>query len=255
MRFTDFYRMTTPGSSACYPSDVINIGNGTAQKKEYRSIKERGPSFYTFREGGSEKRRPWSNLLTIEYLVVSYTPLESRSRFLVILRVGGSSFSTFGGWGYRNRRLWSSSLISEVPVVSYTSQVEIAVSSYLQVISRGPSFFGCWALGLRFLPTRVMSADISMIFLGPLSLRREIRRVINKTQAVPLRAAIYVSTKTKSARINGSRLIIYLLSLLTLEVRKLLLTPADVTHLSRRSAISLSSHSYKESFSSAPYKS
>ena len=73
--------MTTPGSCASYPSDVINIGNGTAQKKEYRSIKERGSSFYTFREGGCKKRRPWSNLLTIEYLVVSYAPLVSRSRF------------------------------------------------------------------------------------------------------------------------------------------------------------------------------
>ena len=128
--------MTTPGSIACYPSDMINIGNGTAQKKEYRSIKERGSSFYTLREGGCKKRRPWSNLLTVEYLVVSYTPLVSRSRFKPFSSDfeggGGSSFSTFGGgWGYRNRRLWSSSLISEAPVVSYTSQVEIAVSSYL----------------------------------------------------------------------------------------------------------------------------
>ena len=60
-----------------------------------------------------------------------------------------------------------------------------------------------------------MSADISIIFLGPF-IRREIRRVLNKTQTVPFIAAINVSAKTKSARINGSRLIIYLLSLLTL---------------------------------------
>ena len=85
--------MTTPGSSACYASDVINIGNGTAQKKEYRSIKERGSSSYTFREGGCKKRRPWSNLLTIEYLVVSYTPLVSRSRF----KLFSSDFDGGGG--------------------------------------------------------------------------------------------------------------------------------------------------------------
>ena len=95
------------------------------RKKNIVLLKRGGPRLIHLGRGGCKKRRPWSNLLTIEYLVVSYTPLVSRSRFKLFSSDfdggGGSSFSTFGGWGYRNRRLWSSSLISEGPVVSYTS--------------------------------------------------------------------------------------------------------------------------------------
>ena len=51
--------------------------------------------------GGCRKRRPWSNSLIIEVLVI------------------------------RKRRPWSNSLIIEVLVISYVSQVEIALSRYL----------------------------------------------------------------------------------------------------------------------------
>ena len=57
------------------------------------------------------------------------------------------------GGGCRKRKPWSNSLIIEDLVVSYICQVEIAVSSYLQVSLReGALRFSFFVF--RFLPTR-----------------------------------------------------------------------------------------------------
>ena len=78
--------------------------------------------YSTFGGGGGRKQRPWSNLLIIEDVVVSYTFLVFRSHFEPISSEfeGALHFLHLGwGGGCRKRRPRSNSLITE-DLVSHT---------------------------------------------------------------------------------------------------------------------------------------